>query len=87
MAVRWIGAVALSLAVGVGIAQAAEFSDCLAALRQSALAHGISAATFEAAADGLQPNDAPTFQSNQPEFSTPPWDYMAGVRDAQPREA
>lgn len=64
-------------------AGAAEFADCLAGLRQTALARGITAETFAAATDALQPNDAPTFQSNQPEFSTPPWDYMAGLVDDQ----
>ena len=64
-------------------AGAAEFSECLAGLRQVALARGITAETFDGATNGLQPNDAPSFQSNQPEFSTPPWDYMAGLVDDQ----
>ena len=42
---------------------------------------GVSAATFEAATNGLQPNDVLDFQNNQPEFSTPPWDYLAGLVD------
>ncbi|MBE7220449.1 MAG: lytic murein transglycosylase, partial [Caulobacteraceae bacterium] len=79
----------LGLAVaGLGLmagahASAAEFPECLAGLRQAALARGIAAETFDGATNGLQPNDAPNFQSNQPEFSTPPWDYMAGLVDDQ----
>jgi lytic murein transglycosylase len=63
--------------------RADDFAGCVSGLRETALARGVAAETFDAATSGLQPNDAPTFQSNQPEFSTPPWDYMAGLVDDQ----
>jgi lytic murein transglycosylase len=43
----------------------------------------VSAATLARALDGLEPNDAPTFLGVQPEFSTPIWDYMAGLVDEE----
>ena len=64
-------------------AQQADFAPCLATLRSAAAEKGITAATFESATAGLEPNDVLSFQSNQPEFSTPPWDYMAGLVDEQ----
>ncbi len=33
------------------------------------------------ALDDLQPNDAASFLGKQPEFSTPIWDYVAGLVD------
>ena len=42
---------------------------------------GVSAATFDGATRGLEPNDAASFLDNQPEFTTPIWDYMAGLVD------
>ena len=82
-ALGWGSAVLAVLAASSGAARAAEFSDCLAGLRHAALGRGVTAETFDRAAADLQPNDAPTFQTNQPEFSTPPWDYMAGLVDDQ----
>jgi lytic murein transglycosylase len=60
----------------------ADFASCLASLKSDAAAEGVSAATLKAAFDGLQP-DAKVldFQTNQPEFKTPIWDYMAGLVD------
>lgn len=65
------------------IAQSADFASCLARLRGPAAAHGVSPATFEAATAGLQPNDVLHFQDEQPEFTTPVWDYMAGLVDEE----
>ncbi|HYA72618.1 MAG TPA: lytic murein transglycosylase [Roseiarcus sp.] len=60
----------------------ADFSSCLASLRADASAKGVSAATLDAAFGGLQPDmKVLEFQTNQPEFKTPIWDYMAGLVD------
>ena len=58
-----------------------DFAPCLASLRQAALAGGISEQTFDGVAGGLQPNDVLHFQTEQPEFHTAVWDYMAGLVD------
>ncbi len=60
----------------------ADFSSCVASLRADASAKGVSAATLDAAFGGLQPDmKVLEFQTNQPEFKTPIWDYMAGLVD------
>ncbi len=60
----------------------ADFSSCLASLRADASAKGVSAATLEAAFAGLQPDmKVLEFESSQPEFKTPIWDYMAALVD------
>jgi len=53
----------------------------MASVRGEALSAGVSAATFDGATRGLSPNDAASFLDNQPEFTTPIWDYMAGLVD------
>ncbi|MCW6512463.1 lytic murein transglycosylase [Lichenifustis flavocetrariae] len=73
----------LTACCATGSAHAADFSECLASLKPAALAKGVTPETFEGATNGLQPNDVLPFQTNQPEFSTPPWDYMAGLVDDQ----
>ena len=60
---------------------AADFADCIASLRGEALAAGVSAATFEGVTRNLAPNDAASFLDTQPEFTTPVWDYLAGLVD------
>ena len=70
-----------TLLVGAPSAARADFASCLAGLRSEAQSKGISAATFEAHAARLQPNDAHTFLDKQPEFKTPIWDYMSGLVD------
>ena len=60
---------------------AADFRSCIASIRGEALAAGVSAATFDSVTRGLEPNDAASFLDNQPEFTTPVWDYMAGLVD------
>ncbi len=57
------------------------FGACLASLRQAAADAGVTAATFDAVAPTLQPNDVLHFQTEQPEFHTAVWDYMAGLVD------
>lgn len=84
-ALRRLVGVSVLLSV-VGMARPAvadDFPACLETLRQAARAKGISEATLSAQTSGLEPNDAPSFESNQPEFSTPPWDYMAGLVDEE----
>src|SRR5690606_12483101 len=62
----------------------AEFEACLAGLRDDVAAKGISAATFNANTSGLAPDPGVLELLNrQPEFSTPIWDYMAGLVDEQ----
>jgi len=60
----------------------ADFASCVASLRSDASAKGVSAATLDAAFGNLQPDmKVLEFQTNQPEFKTPIWDYMAGLVD------
>ena len=71
-----------ALAIGSPVS-AADFSECLASLRAAAAGQGISASTFDAATSGMQPNDVLHFQHEQPEFTIPVWDYLAGLVDAE----
>ena len=81
------GAMKRSVLAGAALIAAAaparaDFSSCLASLRADASAKGVSAATLDAAFGGLQPDmKVLEFQTNQPEFKTPIWDYMAGLVD------
>lgn len=60
----------------------AQFDACLAGLRDDAAAAGISAATFTTNTSDLVPDPGVLASLNrQPEFSTPIWDYMAGLVD------
>lgn len=62
----------------------ADFSSCVAGLRSSALAKGVSAATFDGATRGLQPDmKVIELMNNQPEFKTPIWDYLATLVDEE----
>ena len=61
----------------------ADWSSCLGGLRHSAASAGVSQQTIAAATDGLQPNDAVSFMDKQPEFTTPVWDYVAGLVDEE----
>ena len=75
---------ALLLAVPApGRAQALGFDACLSQLKAGAAREGVSGPTFDAATAGLQPNDVLHFQDEQPEFTTPVWDYMAGLVDQE----
>ncbi len=64
-------------------AAAGDFPGCLAQLKGEAQAHGVAPATFDSATADLQPNDVLHFQDEQPEFTTPVWDYMAGLVDQE----
>jgi len=78
----------LALAGAMATAQAqdgdAAFRQCLQAMRPQAAARGIDAATFERLTADLQPDRSvlPLLDS-QPEFTTPIWDYLAGLVDEQ----
>jgi lytic murein transglycosylase len=65
-------------------ALAQDFNACLEKLRTDAVAKGISAQTFDTAMIGVEPDpgvlDA---MDRQPEFTTPIWDYLAGLVDDQ----
>ena len=77
-------ACAVWLAVAtVPAAAEGDLAGCLAGLKPAAVARGIAPATFDAATADLQPNDVLHFQDEQPEFTTPVWDYMAGLVDQE----
>ncbi len=64
--------------------QLAGFRQCLGGLRAQALGQGVSAAGFDRVTAGLQPDMSvlPLLDA-QPEFTTPLWDYLAGLVDDQ----
>lgn len=61
----------------------ADFASCLGGLRSTAAGAGVSRETIAAATNGLEPNDAVGFMDKQPEFTTPVWDYVAGLVDEE----
>lgn len=61
----------------------ADFSSCVAGLRHAAAAAGVDQSTIASATNGLEPNDAVSFMDKQPEFTTPVWDYVAGLVDEE----
>ena len=65
-------------------AQDAAFQRCLAAMQPQAAARGIDAATFARYTADLQPDRTvlPLLDA-QPEFTTPIWEYLAGLVDDQ----
>ncbi len=74
-------AVALS---GWGPALASDFDQCVEGLRQKAQAEGISRAVFDANVPTVTPDPSLLeLLDRQPEFSTPIWDYMAGLVDEE----
>ena len=63
-------------------AQNADFAACLKGLRAPARAAGVLEATFAQHTKGLEPDMSVIDKLNyQPEFSTPIWDYLAGLVD------
>ena len=79
---------ALAVVLGMGIAQAVaapgDFGECGAGLRRAAANHGVPAATFDALLADVQPDlSVLPLLDAQPEFSTPLWDYLAGLVDDQ----
>lgn len=76
-----VTAALLALSASPALAQA-DFRACLAGLRASALGAGVSGATFDQATSGLEPDmKVLDFLKDQPEFTTPIWDYLAGLVD------
>ena len=65
-------------------AQDAAFPRCLAAMQPQAAARGVDAATFARYTADLQPDRTvlPLLDA-QPEFTTPIWEYLAGLVDDQ----
>jgi lytic murein transglycosylase len=71
------------LLVSAPFAQA-EFSSCVADLRNQALAQGISAAVFDRAMSGVKPDmDVIKAMNSQPEFKIPIWDYLGALVDEE----
>ncbi len=83
----WTGILAAQTAVTPTIAPAAPsaaFSRCLDDLAGQAPAHGIAIAEFRSRTASLAPDDTVLAAlDHQPEFSTPVWDYLSGLVDAE----
>ena len=76
-------ALALLLALSTS-ACAADFKACVKSLRSEAAAKGITAQTFDKAMAGIEPDKGVIdSMGNQPEFTTPIWDYLAALVDEQ----
>jgi lytic murein transglycosylase len=71
------------LFAGLAAPARADWASCLAGLQKSAAAAGVDQATIQSATGSLEPNDAASFIGQQPEFSTPIWDYMAALVDEE----
>jgi lytic murein transglycosylase len=81
--IRPLAFATLALLAAPTLAQA-DFSSCLAGLRGQAAGRGISGPTFDAATRGLEPDlKILELMSNQPEFKTPIWDYLAALVDEE----
>lgn len=65
-------------------AEDVSWQRCLETLRAGAQAKGIDAATFDQQLAGIQPDASvlPLLDA-QPEFTTPLWDYLAGLVDEE----
>jgi len=78
-------AAAVLAALLAGPAVAADdpgWNRCLDALRTRAATEGVDAATFDRHLAGLQPDPSVlALLDAQPEFTTPIWDYLAGLVD------
>ncbi|AWV07398.1 lytic murein transglycosylase [Marilutibacter maris] len=65
-------------------ASAADISSCVQSLRGKAVAAGIGASTFDTHVAGVVADPSLLELLNrQPEFTTPIWDYMAGLVDQE----
>ena len=75
--------VALALALAAPFTAAHDFPGCMSGIRAQAAKRGISAATIEkyAAATFAPDLSVLEFLDAQPEFTTPIWDYLAGLVD------
>ncbi|MGL4974998.1 MAG: lytic murein transglycosylase [Bosea sp. (in: a-proteobacteria)] len=73
---------ALLLAPVMATPAMANFAECVAGIRQQALAKGVSGATFDRAMSGVTPDPKVIeAMNNQPEFKTPIWDYLGALVD------
>jgi lytic murein transglycosylase len=72
-------------ALGAGAAAspaAANFSSCVAGLKQAAIKSGVSRAVAAKALDGAKPHETVLrLSKSQPEFKTPIWDYFGFLVD------
>ena len=69
---------------GPGATRRLELPSCLAGLQKKAQAQGISADSYERFTSGLQADlSVLDLLDAQPEFTTPLWDYLAGLVDEQ----
>ena len=65
-------------------AELATFRECMAGLRGTAAGKGVDQASFDRLVAGLAPDlSVLPLLDRQPEFSTPIWDYLAALVDAQ----
>jgi lytic murein transglycosylase len=81
--IRPLAFATLALLAAPALAQA-DFPSCVAGLRGQAAGRGISGPTFDAATRGLEPDlKILELMSNQPEFKTPIWDYLAALVDEE----
>jgi lytic murein transglycosylase len=72
----------VAAALGLATPAAADFSSCVASLKSQAQAQGVSAGTFDAAFRNVTAEPKVLeLMSNQPEFKTPIWDYLAALTD------
>lgn len=73
---------ALPVMLALACPASADFASCVARLKSEAASKGVSSETLKAAFDGLQPDPKVLeFESFQPEFKTPIWDYLAALVD------
>jgi lytic murein transglycosylase len=71
------------LVAGTAAPARADWASCLAGLQKAAAAAGVAQATIQSVTGNLEPNDAASFIGQQPEFTTPIWDYMAALVDEE----
>ncbi|WP_234446538.1 lytic murein transglycosylase [Luteimonas sp. MC1750] len=65
-------------------AESATFRACMGRLRTAAAGKGVDSATFDRLAEGLAPDmTVLPLLDQQPEFTTPIWDYLAALVDQQ----
>lgn len=72
----------LAAALVVNTTAVPDFGACVAEVRADALAKGVTAKTFDAALAGVEPDPSVIeAMEAQPEFETPPWEYLARLVD------
>lgn len=78
-------ALASSLALAATpLAAQADFRACLSGLRGAAAGKGVSAAAFDSATRGVEPDmKILELMDSQPEFKTPIWDYISALVDEE----